>query len=93
MPETPQSNFEQGRESGRQDQTLAEHAEHLKEINGSIEKAAQGMADVATELTLMRTEEKRRRERAARLYKYTTLAFTVVLGILTIISFLRGSPF
>jgi hypothetical protein len=93
MPERPQSAFEAGRDTGRQDQTLAEHSEHLEQINGSIEKAAQGMVDVATELALLRAEAERRRERAARLYKYTTLTVTVVLGILTVISFLRGSPF
>jgi hypothetical protein len=88
-----QSDFDQGRDTGRQDQTLTEHAEHLAQINGSIEKAAQGMVDVATELALMRAQEESRRIRAARLYKLTTLAISTVLAILAVISFLRGSPF
>jgi hypothetical protein len=93
MPETPQSNFEQGRESGRQDQKLAEHAEHLAAINGSVEKTATAMAALTEEVRALREEDRAKRERAARLYKYTTLAISVALAILAFVSYLRGSPF
>jgi hypothetical protein len=83
----------EGYEAGRQDTTLAQHTEHLAEINGSIEKAAQGIVDVGIELRELRLEDRIKRERAARLYKYTTLAISVVLAVLAIISYLRGSPF
>jgi hypothetical protein len=93
MPETPQSNFEQGRDTGRQDQTLAQHAEHLAAINGSVEKAATAMTMMAGELRALREEDRAKRDRAARRYKYTTLAISVALAILTFVSYLRGSPF
>lgn len=80
-------------DAGRQDTTLEQHAEHLAAINGSIEKAATGMVELAEEMRSIRLEDRLKRERAARLYKYTTLVVSLALAALAFVSYLRGSPF
>ena len=99
----PPSEFEQGHDAGRQDQTLADHAEHLKRINGSIDRTGDELEELRAEVRSLREDEDRRAEalaekeedraeelaRRARNFRWLVGAG---LAALTLVSGLRGSP-
>jgi septal ring factor EnvC (AmiA/AmiB activator) len=70
MPGTPGNGreFSRGRESGRQDQQLDDHAQHLAKINGSIERFSTSLDGLQAEVSQLREDLRTRdtRETAAK---------------------------
>lgn len=54
---------EEGREAGRIDQILVQHTAHFATINGSVEKTAETLAELASEIRGLREDSRLDRER------------------------------
>lgn len=52
MSESPEEALERGRKEGRVDATLDQHSQHLKRINGNIERFAESVESLETAVRL-----------------------------------------
>jgi predicted transcriptional regulator len=76
------SEYDAGHAAGRQDERLDDHADHLKRINGSIEKFANAQTELASNVrSLIENNEHTEKDRA-RKERYFALSTAIGLGLL-----------